>query len=303
MIKWKESTKLVVSDVDDTIAPVYQPMTKEMKEELEKLLKNHVKFLLISGQSVGNIVSRVTNFIAPELRRNMMIAHCNGAEGYGFNEVGDLVEQPFFSILDEVKVDREIWKKVMKEIEEEFGLTYVFTTKPSEFKKIAGDDKHFVMVEDRHVQMSLDFVNGVGEPDIRLKIADFAKRRFETLGMPLTTSLGGLIAIDFNIQGVNKGFAVEKIIQFGEKFAFHRTGKIMLSSEDELEIWGDSFSVSSGNSDFNMCRPLPKSVRTICFRHSPDLEQGYNIKIWDGKEELAEGTYEYLKLSHVLSER
>lgn len=303
MIKWNEKVQYIISDVDDTIAPVYSNISSRMVLKLEALLKENIKLVLISGQSVSNIVARVTSFIKPYLRKNIYICHCNGAEIYEFSEQGILIEKPLFSILESVNIDmRKLWI-IMREIQKHFGLEYVFTSKLGEFKVYAGDSLKYVMVENRKVQISMDFVNGTSSmndlnTDIRIRIAKFAKELLNIHKLAIEPKLAGVCAIDFSMKGVDKGLAVRRLFTASDNKDERLDGQILLNSSQEIEIWGDSFSKVNGDSDFPMCSALPKDVRTICFRQCNDYRRDYNIQIWDGKM-LSEGLFEYLNSRQV----
>ena len=295
MIHWNEEVRLIIADVDDTIAPVYHDIAREMVKEIEELLITGIKFFLISGQSIQNICARIIRYIHPELRNSILVAHCNGAEVYCFDREGKLCEKPVFTILDYVQVDKRKWKEVLQQIREHFGLEYIYTNKVDEFKAQVGDSPKAIMVEDRNVQISMDFVNGVGTTDVRFEIMEYAHKLLEEYGLKVVPHLGGDGAIDFNIEGVSKSRPIEEIISFSDKFDFNINGKIHMAHVDEVEIWGDNFSLSKGAADFAMCKGLPESVRTLCFRECQDYSKQYNICVWDGNRKLSEGVLEYLQ--------
>lgn len=299
MIKWNEKVQYIITDVDDTIAPIYHNVLMKTVWKLEELLKRNIKIILISGQSVSNIVKRVTNHINPHLRKNIFISHCNGAEIYEFDKQGMLISEPFFSILQYVSIDKSKLWMLMEDIRKKFKLHYVFTTNIDEFKRIAGNSKMFVMVDDRNVQISIDFINGINkddslESDIRIDIIQYAKELFEIHNLVIEPKLGGMYAIDFNIKGVDKGLAVRRLFTVSDDTKERLEKQIILNSSQEVEVWGDSFSSANGNSDFPMCSSLPNDVRTICFRWCLDYHENYNIQQWNGSMELSEGLYEYL---------
>ena len=43
---------------------------------------------MVSGGSLQRMVSGITDQIAPELRRHIIISHCSGAEVWGFDSQG-----------------------------------------------------------------------------------------------------------------------------------------------------------------------------------------------------------------------
>jgi hypothetical protein len=64
----------------------------------------------------------------------------------------------------------------------------------------------------------------------------------------------------------------------------------------EIEVWGDRFSQTSCT-DWLMCKPIDRSIRTISFRDEDlaEFPQGYNIQLWNGEHRLHDGLLEYLK--------
>lgn len=48
------------------------------------------------------MVSGITDQIAPELRRHIIISHCSGAEVWGFDSQGALQEQPYYSHYEDI---------------------------------------------------------------------------------------------------------------------------------------------------------------------------------------------------------
>ena len=63
MIEWNNKVKLLISDVDETIADLYLEAKPEMINELERLLSEGKVLFLVSGQSIGNIQWRITDHI------------------------------------------------------------------------------------------------------------------------------------------------------------------------------------------------------------------------------------------------
>ena len=98
MIEWNNKVKLIISDVDETIADLYLEAEPEMINELEKLLSEGKVLFLVSGQSIGNIQWRIVDHIQKKLRKRVLVGHCSGAEIWGFTETGSLRKNPFYSL-------------------------------------------------------------------------------------------------------------------------------------------------------------------------------------------------------------
>ena len=62
-MEWNEKVKLIISDVDETIADLYTEATPEMIAELEKILSENKVLFLISGQSVKSMQWRIVDHI------------------------------------------------------------------------------------------------------------------------------------------------------------------------------------------------------------------------------------------------
>ena len=67
MIKWNNKTKLIISDVDETIADLYTKAEPEMISELAKLLREGKSLFFISGQSIQSINWRIVEHLPEEL--------------------------------------------------------------------------------------------------------------------------------------------------------------------------------------------------------------------------------------------
>jgi hypothetical protein len=178
-----------------------------------------------------------------------------------------------------------------------------------EFKKITKNDTSFLMLDDRTVQISLDFVNGLAvnnlkdcpnamiADDIRIPIVNDLTLLLKANELNIEPHLSGTCAIDLNIKGVTKGLPLKRFIHLGEKFNIELPEKIIITNSNEVEVWGDSFSYSHNGSDQYMSTALPMDVRSISFRDvdKNDLRKEYNIISWNGRHRYHLGLLEYLK--------
>jgi len=89
-VKWNNAVKLIISDVDETIADLYVAASRKMIRELETLLEEGKILFLISGQGVFNIQKRIVDHIRKSLRNRILIGHCSGVEVWEFDEAGNL---------------------------------------------------------------------------------------------------------------------------------------------------------------------------------------------------------------------
>jgi len=130
--------------------------------------------------------------------------------------------------------------------------------------------------------------------DLRIPVQQRAQQLLEAHGVPVTPRIAGMFALDLAIAGIDKALAV------AEAMTPSVLRDLGLGPEppraDEMEVWGDRFSQSSGT-DWLMCKPIDRSIRAISFRDEDPAEfpDGYNIRRWDGERRLDAGLLEYLQ--------
>jgi hydroxymethylpyrimidine pyrophosphatase-like HAD family hydrolase len=319
-IKWNNKVKLVLADVDETIADVYTPAEPEMIGELTSVLEEGVVIFFVTGASLARVESRITNQIPGHLRRFTLVSHCNGAEVWGFNSEGDKKEKPFYSLYDETfsQQQKDKWREIVKQLIEEFKLSVYPATKVSEFKTMAGHNPLAVMLEDRGPQITFEFVNGYdltpeqekqlemsvpqtnGALDLRIPVLERADRLFQENNIPVTPRLGGIFALDFAIKGVSKTYSVKHVLENENILESAGLSRQDLENPDHIEIWGDKFDQFRGGTDRHMCEAVNPKVRAIDFREEDPsgFLPGYNVVIWKGKYHLHHGLLEYLKSRH-----
>lgn len=316
-IEWNNQVKLIISDVDETIADLYLEAAPELIRQLERLLEEGKTLFLISGQSVRNICWRVINQIDPELRSRVIIGHCSGVEVWGFNQNGNLRVEPYYTLynISLTRSQKESWREIISLLVREFSLQVFPTMAVSRFKAVSEGNPLAVMFEDRGPQITIEVVNGyqlkpeqmqeiglkmpqvAGFSDLRLPIMALAQELLENNGVPIIPHLAGEFAIDFAIKGVSKTTAVRHVVENDSILAGLRLCKEDISNPTAVEVWGDKFSVVRGGTDRHISEALLKEVRSITFRQEDPAEfpPGYNIVVWDGKERLQNGLLEYLQ--------
>jgi hydroxymethylpyrimidine pyrophosphatase-like HAD family hydrolase len=312
--KWNDKVKLIISDVDDTVAPVYKNAFPEVIREIEKILSGGTVIFFLSGQSYTNVYCRVVEHIDPKLRHRVLLGVCNGAEVFGYDMDGNKIDNPVFSVEKSRQMNFDMVKleKVIDTILHEFNLVPHPVMDIDVFKKITNSDPLNIMMENRKLQFTFDFINGINFSnyslpancpdcladalDIRIPIINRAKQLLNLNGLDVEPYLAGTFAIDFNIKGVNKSLPIENLISPGKSFAIYKSGKIIYSDPNEIEIWGDSFSIIKNGSDVFMSKAAPPECRTISFRYieSDELPGNFNIVVWDGIHQLYDGLLEYL---------
>lgn len=316
MISWNKALKLVLSDVDETVADLYTAATSEMCEQLERLLSEGVTLFFVTGQSIQSMQWRITNHIKPELRQRILMGHCSGAEVWGFDAQGRVRTRPFYSLYENALTDeqKKQWRNIVSQIVTEFKLQ-VFPASPvADFKASAGDNPLAIMLEDRGPQITLEVINGYdltpeqeaalevsvpnthGNLDLRVPILERIDQLLQEAGLPISPRLAGVFAIDLAIKGVSKTTAIQNVLKDQEVLVALGLSREELMPE-HMEVWGDKFSAIRGGTDRHMSEAVPKEVRSVDFREENPSEfmEGYNTVLWDGQKHLHEGLLEFLQ--------
>lgn len=316
-LRWNDEVRLIISDVDETIADLYVDASHKMCKELESILDEGKVIFFISGQSVRSVKKRIVDHIPARLRKRIIVGHCSGTEVWGFDEDGNLRTTPFYSLYDAslTKQQKGLWRDVIGRLVSEFSLATYPTMPIPEFKRNAGENPFAIMLEDRGPQITFEVVNGYSLgpvamemitsrlldlplfSDFRVPIIERAKTLFEEAGLPIAPRLAGVFAIDFVIEGVSKTTAVRYVMENDQVLEYLGLSRGLLDDAKTIEVWGDKFSIRRGGTDRHISEALPKQVRSITFREEDPAEfpAGYNIVVWDGKEHLHDGLIEFLE--------
>jgi hydroxymethylpyrimidine pyrophosphatase-like HAD family hydrolase len=320
-VKFNKKVKLIVADVDETIADVYLPADQAMVRELSSLLREGKSLFLVTGQSVKSLQWRIIGSIPEKLRKNILIGHCSGAEVWGFNKEGNLRDKPFYSLYESsiTQEQKDKWRQIVHQMTNEFNLSTHKTMPIAEFKKVVGDNPRDVMLEDRGPQITLEVVNGYnltraqadkfnvpvaesnGTYDFRIPIIERMQLLLNQANVPITARLAGEFALDMAIKGVSKTTAIKRAIGDENILATLGLNKKDLENPESIEVWGDKFSTIRGGTDRYISEALSKGVRSIDFREEnpSEFEPGYNIVLWKGKQHLHCGALEYLQSRHA----
>jgi hydroxymethylpyrimidine pyrophosphatase-like HAD family hydrolase len=319
-IKWNNRVKLILSDVDETVADLYVNATPEMISELTQLLEEGKVLFFVTGQGLESVQRRIIDFLPQKLRKNILIGHCSGVEVWGHDEQGNRRAKPFYSVYEETLTEdqKKTWRQLVAQVVQEFEFKTFPTMPVKEFVEKYGDDPLTVMLEDRGPQITFEVVNGYdlsvqqaqqlsidvpethGAYDIRIPLVERADQLFQAANLPITSRLGGTFAVDFAVKGVSKTTAVKYAMENPAILATVGLQSSDLQDSNTIEIWGDKFSRLRGGTDRHMSEAVSKEVRSIDFRQElPDeFEPGYNIVVWDGERNLHEGSLEYLQSRH-----
>lgn len=319
-ISWNPQVKLIVSDVDETIADNYLPAVPEMIQELTLLLKEGKILFLVTGASIKRIQMRITDFLAPELRKNVLAAHCSGAEVWGFTQTGELRERPFYSLYEGALTNEQKtkWRAVIQQLIVEFRLSVHEPMGAIDFLDKTQHDPFSIIMEDRGPQITFEFINSYNMSpdqrekvsfdvpltndayDMRIPVMKRAEELLQEAGVSITPRLAGQWAIDFALAGVNKTTAIKKIISDESILTQFGLTKEEVATPELMEIWGDKFSAVRGGTDRYMCEALPPQVRAIDFRaeNPEEFPKDYSIVLWNGKNHTQDGLLEYLQSRH-----
>lgn len=313
-IKWNPELKLVVSDVDETVADLYTKAEPEMLVALEKVLYDGIKLFFVTGQGLKSVQWRIIELLPKSLRKNILVGHCSGAEVWGHTPDGDVQSEPYYSVYDLTWEQKSKWREIVQQVIQEFKLKVLQTMPVKEFLTKAGNDPLSIMLEDRGPQITFEMVNGYdlspdqralieinipethGTYDLRIPVLERADELFAANNIPITSRLGGTFAIDFAVKNVSKTTAVKHVLQSESVLNSLDLELDIINHPEHMEIWGDKFSVIRGGTDRHMSEALPKEVRSIDFREEDKNEflPGYNIVLWDGEKHLHHGLLEYI---------
>ncbi len=319
-IRWNDNIRLALSDVDETIAEVYTPAEPEMIDELTSFLREGRKLFMVTGGSLKRVRSGITDLIPSELRRDILVSHCSGAEVWGFTENGELQNRPFYSIYEDTFTDglKKAWRDVVDQLVSEFGLRPHPAQPKVEFWDKIGRGPLDIMLDDRGPQITFEVVNGTdltgedleklpytvplthGKYDLRIAIMNRANELLSINNIPITPRLGGNFALDLAVEGVSKTTSIQKVLSDGEILSTIGLTREEVLNPGKLEVWGDKFSVIDGGTDRHMSEAVSPEVRSIDFREEDpaELPEGFNIVLWDGSQHLHHGLHEYLSSRH-----
>lgn len=318
-VVWNQDVRLIFADVDQTLADDFMPAEPALIKELADLLREGRSLFLVTGGPLNRLRHRLIDQLPEELRQQVLVSHCSGAEVWGFDKVGEQRDEPFYSLYETLVSDdhKQEWRKLVAQIVDEFQLK---TFEPKDIQLLreqAGNDPFSVILEDRGPQITLEVVNGYNLSEeqrsaVRSKLPDLeevidlrepirarAEELFTEAGLPITPRFGGIFAVDLAIKGVSKADSVTKVLARSDILETIGVSSADIAQPHHLEIWGDRFNHILGT-DWQMCVSLDPRVRAIDFRDEDPkgFPEGYNIVIWSGQHKLHKGALEYLQSRH-----
>jgi len=282
------------------------------------LISRNIILFLVTGAGLESVQARIISKLPPSLRKNVILAHCSGAEVCGYDPKGE-IKDPYLSTYNSLmnNVQKQQWRKIVDQLINEFQLETTPTMPVTNFKQVAGDDPFMVMKADRGPQITLEFVNSYnltssqlaqvekkldlnlvqssGMYDLRVPFYNRAEELLTTANLPVHPHLDGVFALDLILENVSKTSAISSILTNQALLAEYRLPLDIISQPNQLEIWGDKFTINGG-SDRKMCLAVDPRTRAIDFRREPldQIGEDYNIQIWTGRNSLHKGLEEYL---------
>lgn len=71
-VKWNNKVKLIISDVDETIADLYVKAEPEMIQELTQLLQEGVAVFFVTGQGLKSVQWRIIDLDTTENKKSYL---------------------------------------------------------------------------------------------------------------------------------------------------------------------------------------------------------------------------------------
>ena len=301
--------KLVISDIDDTLAEPFKPASPSLMALLIFMLEEGLCLFLLTGQGFNNAFERIVKQIPKNLTHRVFLGYCNGAqvcrfEGHQALEVFNAVEDLGLDI------NVDFVSRALEEVSKTYQLTYVRTRSLNTFIDVALESGigTSVMLDDRGIQISLDFICALASREsgvftaiddvdaIRQGVVGDLNHYFSHNCPYYEAKYGGVSAIDIGLKGVNKGLPLRRLLKKANQFSVS-ANVIEYSSFEDIEIWGDSFSIDPWGADRSICVHLPY-VRALSFRDlvADDLQGLPRLQRWSGASRLSEGLLEYLQV-------
>lgn len=295
-IRWNREVRLVVTDVDETFAPLHAPATAEMLAELSSFIEEGGRMLFVTGNRLERVVAGVTDLIDPELRKGVLIASLFGVELWGFTPTGELREEPFVSYYEELLGGGigPRMREVADRLVAEFDLRVHPPQSVNQFQAEVGLDPHDVVFDDRGIQITIEFLNERPEGTLRAAVYERAAELLAADDLPIAVTSGDF-EVEMTVDGVSKAVAIRDLLSRPEILTNVGLTLVDLELPERVEIWGDSFNPATGGFDLAMSEALPHAVRSICFRDEEPavLPSDRNVVVWNGDHRLSDGALEY----------
>jgi hypothetical protein len=251
-----DSVTLVVSDVDDTLAPPFRDISASLAHALTRLVGKGTNLFLVSGQGIGNIERRVVRAFPRPLRRRILVGHCHGAEVFGYDRAGRRVVTPLFSVRESAAMEG-VCRKVATIVTNVLTDHGIAASSPG------------ILLEDRGVQVTVDFP-GHPAADRREELVTTLNDRLREARLSVEARRAGHLGIDIVARGVDKSLALSRLLtplspRGGTTYRLTMPDGQVTGDWDGIEVWGDQFSPPDLDADLRMLAALPPGVRAVNF--------------------------------------
>lgn len=194
--------KVIVSDLDGTLAPSKSPISKDMAEVLCHVLNRHY-VAVVSGGAFPQFEKQFLSQLkcSPESMKNISIFPTNGSSCYVYDE-----KRKTWKELYEEKLTVAEKKKILT------ALNDAISDSGIDFSGSYGD-----IIEDRGTQITFSgkgqnaplSIKQTWDPDQRkrIKMVSFLKNKISDFEI----KIGGTTSIDITRKGVDKAYAIKKI--------------------------------------------------------------------------------------------
>lgn len=251
-----DAVTLVISDVDDTLAPPFRDISPSLARALTRLVGNGTALFLVSGQGIENIERRVIRAFPRPLRRRILVGHCHGAEVFGYDHEGRRVIRPLFSVRESAAMEG-VFRKVLTIVTGVLNEHGIAASSPG------------ILLDDRGVQVTVDFLvhPAAGR---RAELVTTLNDRLTEAGLPVEARLAGHLGIDIVVRGVDKSLALSRLLTplspgGGTSYRLTMPGGLVAGDWDGIEVWGDQFSPPGLDADLRMLAALPRGIRAVNF--------------------------------------
>jgi len=197
------NTKVIVCDLDGTLAPSKSALEPSMARIICQVLKKH-RFAVISGGSHEQFIKQFLSHLVCEDRylANLYLFPTNGSACYAFDYEHNLGWKKLYD--EQLTVDER--KKIKDAFSRAIPASGVVTEDP--FGEIVEDRGGQITFSGRGQEAPLD-VKAVWDPDQtkRRKIVDLLKLEIPEFEI----RMGGATSIDVTHPGITKAYAIGKI--------------------------------------------------------------------------------------------
>ncbi len=249
--------KLIVFDLDGTLAESKQPLTPEMATLVAKLLE-HTPVAVISGGALPQFLNQVVGQLPASANlSNLYLLPTSGASLYAFRPSASL------------RTEADAWNKIYEERiseKEAHAIEEALRTAATETGVINFSDKSWgERIEYRGGQVSISAL-GQHAP-VALKKEwdpDHSKRRalqtavMKNLPPGFTAAMGGATTIDVTRDGVDKAYGLRKLC---ERLGVPETDTLYVG--DELEAGGNDEAIYKTNAKTKSVANLLETERLI----------------------------------------